>query len=57
LRRVRNQQQKILGLEKRRAISSTIDSLLVDKDKEVKNYNEVLNEIRTFYQNYFQNKI
>ena len=42
-----------LGLEKKKAISGTIDSLMVGEDKEVKKYNEVLNEIRTFYQKLF----
>ena len=46
-----------LGLEKKRAINGTIDSLMVDEDKEIKNYNEVLDEIRKFYKHYFQNKI
>ena len=45
---------KILGgLEKKKAISGTIDSLMVGEDKEVKKYNEALNEIRSFYYKLF----
>ena len=46
-----------LGLEKRRAINGTIGSLIVDEDKEVKNYNEVLDEIKSFYQNLFKKQV
>ena len=44
-------------LEKRRAINGTIGSLIVDEDKEVKNYNEVLDEIKSFYQNLFKKQV
>ena len=42
-----------MGLEKKRAKNGTIDSLVVEDDKEVKNYKEVLDEIKKFYQNLF----
>merc|ERR1712015_50922 len=42
-----------LGLEKKRAKNGTIDSLVVEDDKEVKNYKEVLDEIKKFYQKLF----
>jgi len=35
---VRNKNKKIGGLEKKRAISGTIDSLMVEDGGEVKNY-------------------
>ena len=41
-----------LGLEKKKAMSSTIDSLMVEGDKEVKNYNDVLDEIKKFIKTY-----
>ena len=44
-----------MGLEKRKAIGSTIDSLVVE-DQEVNSYEEVLNEIRKFYKGLFSKK-
>ena len=46
-----------LGLEKRRAINGTIDSLKIDDDTEVNNYKDVLNEIKTFYKDLFSKKV
>ena len=42
-----------LGLEKKRAINGTIDSLQVEGNKEVQNYTEVLEEIKKFYKKLF----
>ena len=44
-------------MEKRRAINGTIDSLKVDDDTEVKDYKDVLNEIKTFYKDLFSKKV
>ena len=46
---------RFLGLEKKKAISGTIESLMVDGDNEVKNYKDVLDEIKKFYDSYFFN--
>ena len=42
-----------LGLEKKRAINGTIDSLQVEGNKEVQNYTEVFEEINGFYKMLF----
>ena len=42
-----------LGLEKKRAINGTIESLQVEGNKEVQNYTEVLEEIKKFYKKLF----
>ena len=46
-----------MGLEKKKAISVTIDSLIVDGDNEVKDYKEVLDEIKKFYEKLFSKKV
>ena len=45
-----------LGLEKKRAISGTIDYLMGEGDKEINNYKEVLDEIKDFYKTLFSKK-
>ena len=45
-----------LGLEKKKAISGTIESLMVDGDNEVKNYKDVLDEIKKFYEKLFSKR-
>ena len=46
-----------MGLEKKKAISGTIESLMVDGDNEVKNYKDVLDEIKKFYEKLFSKKV
>ena len=42
-----------LGLEKKRAINGTIDTLIRDNNEEITDYKEVLTEIKNFYKNLF----
>ena len=44
-----------MGLEKRKAIGSTIDSLMVE-EQEVNNYGDVLDEIKKFYKDLFSKR-
>ena len=53
MRRGKNLRNFFLGLEKKRAINGTIDSLQVEGNKEVQNYTEVLDEIKKFYKKLF----